>query len=93
MENIHLDNRLNFPATERNRDSIASVLSNYLFSNRFYELFKRDHSIVTNPHKLFVDSKGRDMLEFDKFNVLYGLILYKEIDIIILSSEFLQLVK
>ena len=36
MENIHLDNRLNFPATVRNRDSIASVLSNYLFSNCLY---------------------------------------------------------
>ena len=30
MESTNLDNRLNFPATTRNRDSIASVLSNYI---------------------------------------------------------------
>jgi len=33
MENINLDNRLNFPATIRNRDSIASVLRNYISTN------------------------------------------------------------
>ncbi len=33
MEYINLDNRLNFPATTRNRDSIAAVLSNYISSN------------------------------------------------------------
>ena len=36
MENIHLDDRLIFPATARNRDSIASVLSNYLYTNGVY---------------------------------------------------------
>ena len=36
MENIHLDNRLNFIATARNRDSIASVLSNYISTNGLY---------------------------------------------------------
>tara|TARA_Y100001968_G_scaffold276952_1_gene271512 strand:- start:215 stop:847 length:633 start_codon:yes stop_codon:yes gene_type:complete len=30
MENINLDDRLNFPATTRNRDFIAPVLSNYI---------------------------------------------------------------
>ncbi len=30
MENINLDNRLNFPATTRNRDAIFAVLSNYI---------------------------------------------------------------
>jgi len=30
MEKIFLDNRLNFPATERNRDFIAAVLSNHI---------------------------------------------------------------
>ncbi len=30
MENINLDNRLYFPATIRNRDSIATVLSGYI---------------------------------------------------------------
>ena len=30
MGNINLDNRLNFPATTRNRDSIARVLSDYI---------------------------------------------------------------
>jgi len=33
LENINLDNRLNFPATSRNRDSIAAVLSNYISPN------------------------------------------------------------
>ena len=33
MENINSDNRLNFPATSRNRDSIAAVLSNYISPN------------------------------------------------------------
>ena len=33
MENINLDNRLNFPATTRNRDSIAAVLSDYISPN------------------------------------------------------------
>ncbi len=33
MENINPDNRLFFPATLRNRDSIAAVLSNYLPPN------------------------------------------------------------
>jgi len=33
MENINLDNRLNFPATTRNRDSISAVLSNYISPN------------------------------------------------------------
>ena len=33
MENINLDYRLNFPATTRNRDSIASVLCNYISPN------------------------------------------------------------
>jgi len=33
MENINPDNRLNFPATTRNRDSIAEVLSNYISPN------------------------------------------------------------
>ena len=33
MENINLDNRLNFPSTARNRDSIAAVLSDYISPN------------------------------------------------------------
>ena len=33
MENIKLDTRLHFPATTRNRDAIATVLSNYISSN------------------------------------------------------------
>ncbi|WP_269624899.1 DUF938 domain-containing protein [Prochlorococcus marinus] len=33
MENINQDNRLNFPATTRNRESIAAVLSNYISPN------------------------------------------------------------
>ena len=33
MENINPDNRLNFPATTRNRDYIAAVLSNYISPN------------------------------------------------------------
>ena len=33
MKNIISDNRLNFPSTIRNRDFIASVLSNYISSN------------------------------------------------------------
>ena len=33
MENLNPDNRLNFPATSRNRDSIAAVLSNYISPN------------------------------------------------------------
>ena len=36
MENINTDNRLNFPATKRNRDSIAAVLSNYISPNSLY---------------------------------------------------------
>ena len=36
MEKINLDNRLNFPATKRNRDSIATVLSNYLSHNSLF---------------------------------------------------------
>ena len=36
MENINLDKRLNFPATTRNRDSIAAVLSNYLSPNSLW---------------------------------------------------------
>ena len=36
MENINLDNRLNFPATSRNRDSIASVLSTYISANSLF---------------------------------------------------------
>ena len=31
MENINPDKRLNYPATKRNRDSIAAVLSNYIY--------------------------------------------------------------
>lgn len=33
MENINPDYRLNFPATTRNRESIAAVLSNYISPN------------------------------------------------------------
>ncbi len=33
MDNINPDYRLNFPATRRNRDSIAAVLSNYISPN------------------------------------------------------------
>ena len=33
---MNLDNRLNFPATERNRDSIAAVLGDYISSNSMY---------------------------------------------------------
>tara|TARA_Y100001968_G_C19158068_1_gene619425 strand:- start:542 stop:739 length:198 start_codon:yes stop_codon:yes gene_type:complete len=33
MENINLDNRLYFPASLRNRDFIASVLSKYISPN------------------------------------------------------------
>ena len=33
MDNINPDYRLNFPATTRNRDSIAAVLSNYISPN------------------------------------------------------------
>ena len=33
MENINADYRLNFPATTRNRDSIAAVLTNYISPN------------------------------------------------------------
>ena len=33
MDNINPDYRLNFPATARNRDSISSVLSNYISPN------------------------------------------------------------
>ena len=36
MGNINLDNRLNFPATKRNRDSIARVLSDYISPNSLF---------------------------------------------------------
>ena len=36
MENINPDNRLIFPATMKNRDSIASVLSNYISPNSLF---------------------------------------------------------
>ena len=36
MENINIDNRLNFAATTRNRDSIAAVLSNYISPNSLF---------------------------------------------------------
>ncbi len=36
MGNINLDNRLNFPATTRNRDSIARVLSDYISPNSLF---------------------------------------------------------
>ena len=36
MDNINLDYRLNFPATIRNRDSIAVVLSNYISANDLF---------------------------------------------------------
>ena len=36
MENINLDNRLYFPATSRNRDAIADVLSNYISTNGLF---------------------------------------------------------
>ena len=36
MENMNLDNRLNFPATTRNRDAIAAVLSNYISPNGLF---------------------------------------------------------
>ena len=36
MENINLDNRLNFTATTRNRNSIAAVLSKYISPNSLY---------------------------------------------------------
>ncbi len=36
MGNIISDNRLNFPATSRNRDHIASVLSNYVSPNGLF---------------------------------------------------------
>ena len=35
MKNLSTDNRLNFPATIRNRDSIAEVLSNYVIPNGY----------------------------------------------------------
>ena len=35
MDNINPDYRLNFPATTRNRESIAAVLSNYISPNSF----------------------------------------------------------
>ena len=36
METINPDDRLNFPATTRNRDSIAAVLSNYISPNSLF---------------------------------------------------------
>ena len=36
MKNLRTDNRLNFPATIRNRDPIAEVLSNYLIPNGLF---------------------------------------------------------
>ena len=36
MENINPDNRLNFPATTRNRDYIAAALSNYISPNSLF---------------------------------------------------------
>jgi len=36
MEHINLDERLNFPATTRNRDAIAAVLRNYISANCLY---------------------------------------------------------
>ena len=36
MNSLRADNRLNFPATMRNRDSIAEVLSNYLIPNSLF---------------------------------------------------------
>ncbi len=36
MENIITDDRLNFPATSRNRDHIASVLSDYVSPNGLF---------------------------------------------------------
>ena len=36
MGNINPDNRLNFPATTRNRDSIAAVLSDYISPNSLF---------------------------------------------------------
>ena len=36
MDNINLDYRLNFPATKRNRDPIASVLYNYISPNCWF---------------------------------------------------------
>ena len=36
MGNINLDDRLNFPSTTRNRDSIAAVLSDYISPNSLF---------------------------------------------------------
>ncbi len=36
MEDLNLDHRLTFPATKRNRDSIASVLRNYISPNSLF---------------------------------------------------------
>ncbi len=36
MENINLDRRLNYPATTRNRDAIASVLRDYLSADSLF---------------------------------------------------------
>ncbi|WP_413677924.1 DUF938 domain-containing protein [Prochlorococcus sp. MIT 0916] len=36
MEDINPDNRLNFPATKRNRDFIGEVLSNYISPNSLF---------------------------------------------------------
>ena len=36
MENIYPDNRLIFPATKRNRDSIAAVLTDYISPNSLF---------------------------------------------------------
>ena len=36
MESTNLDNRLNFPATTRNRDAIAEVLKNYISPNSLF---------------------------------------------------------
>lgn len=68
---------------------ILFVGSNFLFSKRLNEILKRSFSMIDVPCSPFINADGFTSFEIEKEEVVSGLIKYREINAVVITSELM----
>ena len=68
---------------------ILLVGSNFLFSQRLNEILKRSFSMIDVPCSPFINEDGFTSFEIEKEEVVSGLIKYREINAVVITSELM----
>ena len=66
---------------------------NFLFSKRLYEILKRNFSIINYEQKFDTNENDTFEIQLEAEKKLFGLIAYKGVNTILISSEFFLFIK